>query len=88
MPLIVLVDLLSNGKKTPLYKILVKDKKLTSSVYAYNGSQELAGTFEISVTANPGVSLTEVEKSIFEAFDMFEKEGFTEDDLTRYKSKE
>jgi zinc protease len=80
-------DLLSNGKKTPLYKILVKDKKLTSSVYAYNGSQELAGSFEISVTANPGVSLTEVEKSIFEAFDMFEKEGFTEDDLTRIKAR-
>ncbi len=80
-------DLLSNGKKTPLYKILVKDKKLTSSIYAYNGSQELAGSFEISVTANPGVSLTEVEKSIFEAFDMFEKEGFTEDDLKRIKAR-
>ncbi|MDO9066403.1 MAG: insulinase family protein, partial [Chloroflexota bacterium] len=80
-------DLLSNGKKTPLYKILVKDKKLTSSVYAYNGPQELAGSFGISVTANPGVSLTEVEKSIFEAFDMFEKEGFTEDDLTRIKAR-
>jgi zinc protease len=79
-------NLLSNGKKTPLYKILVKDKKLTSSVYAYNGSQELAGSFEISVTANPGVNLTEVEKAIFEAFDMFEKDGFSEDDLTRIKA--
>ena len=38
-------DLLSNGKKTPLYKILVKDKKLTSHVSARNGSQELAGSF-------------------------------------------
>ena len=80
-------DLLSNGKKTPLYKILVKDKKLTSSVSARNGSQELAGSFEISVTANPGVNLTEVEKAVFEAFDMFEKEGFTEDDLTRIKAR-
>jgi zinc protease len=80
-------DLLSNGKKTPLYKILVKDKKLTSSVSARNGSQELAGSFEITVTANPGVNLTEVEKAVFEAFDMFEKEGFTEDDLTRIKAR-
>ena len=39
-------DLLANGKKTPLYKILVKDKKLTSRVTARNGSQELAGTSE------------------------------------------
>jgi len=80
-------ELLSNGKKTPLYKILVKDKKLTSSVYAYNGSQELAGRFEISVTANPGVSLKEVEKAIFEAFDMFEKEGFSDKDLTSLKAR-
>lgn len=79
-------QLLSSGRKTPMYKILVKDKKLTSSVYAYNGSQELAGRFEISVTANPGVNLTDVEKAIFESFDMFEKEGFTEDDLTRIKA--
>jgi len=80
-------DLLSNGKKTPMYKILVKDKMFTSNVMARNGSQELAGSFIISVTANPGVNLNDVEKAIFEAFDMFEKEGFTEDDLTRIKAR-
>jgi len=80
-------DLLSNGKKTPLYKVLVKDKKLTSSVMARNGSQELAGSFTISVTANPGVNLTDVEKAVFEAFEMFEKEGFYEDDLTSIKAR-
>ncbi len=80
-------DLLSNGKKTPLYKILVKEKKLTSSVSARAGSQELAGDFTISVTANPGVNLGEVKKAIFEAFEMFEKEGFSEDDLNRIKAK-
>lgn len=80
-------ELLSDGKKTPLYKVLVKDKKLTSNVMAMNRAQELTGSFRISVTANPGVSLSEVEKAIFEAFEMFEKDGFTEDDLTRIKAK-
>ncbi len=80
-------DLLSNGKKTPLYKILVKDKKLTSSVSARGSSQELAGDFTISVTANPGVNLGEVKKAIFEAFDMFEKESFSEEDLKRIKAR-
>jgi zinc protease len=80
-------DLLSNGKKTPLYKVLVKDKKLTSSVSARNESMELAGGFRITITANPGVNLTDVEKAVFEAFDLFEKEGFTEDDLTRIKAR-
>jgi zinc protease len=80
-------QLLAGGKKTPMYKILVKDKKLTSSVGAYNGSQELAGNFQISVTANPGVSLGDVEKAIFESFEMFEQDGFSEEDLQRIKAR-
>jgi zinc protease len=79
-------DLLANGKKTPLYNILVKNKKLTSRVSARNSSQELTGTFRISVTANPGVNLTDVEKAIFEGLTKFEKDGFTEEDLTRIKA--
>ena len=47
-------DLLAGTKKSPLYIVLVKDKKLTSRVMARNGSQELAGGFSISVTADPG----------------------------------
>jgi len=81
-----LAELLANSKKAPLYTILVKDKKLTSRVYARNGSQEIAGVFTISVTANPGVNLSEVEKAIFEGFDKFEKDGFSEEDLTRIKA--
>jgi zinc protease len=79
-------DLLAGTKKSPLYTILVKDKKLTSRVMARNGSQELAGSFTISVTANPDVNLTSVEKAIFEGFEKFEKDGFTEEDLTRIKA--
>jgi zinc protease len=79
-------DLLAGTKKSPLYVVLVKDKKLTSRVMTRNGSQELAGSFTISVTANPDVNLTEVEKAIFEGFAKFEKEGFTEEDLTRIKA--
>lgn len=81
-----LAEILSNTKKAPLYTVLVKDKKLTSRVMARNNSQELAGSFSITVTADPGVNLTEVEKAIFEAFEKFEKEGFSEDDLTRIKA--
>jgi zinc protease len=79
-------ELLAGSKKSPLYTVLVKDKKLTSRVMARNGSQELAGVFTISVNANPGVNLTEVEKAIFEGLAKFEKEGFTAEDLTRIKA--
>ena len=79
-------ELLSGTKKSPLYVVLVKDKKLTSRVMARNRSQEMAGSFMISVGANPEVKLTEVEKAIFEGFEKFEKDGFTEDDLTQIKA--
>jgi len=79
-------DLLAGTKKSPLYVVLVKDKKLTSRVMTRNGSQELAGSFMISVTANPEVNLTDVEKAIFEGFEKFEKDGFSDDDLTRIKA--
>ncbi len=81
-----LSDILAGGKKSPMYNVLVREKKLTSNVGAYNMAQLLAGTFRISVNANPGVSLTEVEKAIFEAFERFEAEGFTERDLEKVKA--
>jgi len=79
-------QLLSQGKKAPLYQILEKEKKLTSRQYAYNGSQEITGEFQISVTANSDVSLNDVEQSIFEAFKRFEENGISDDDLLRIKA--
>lgn len=79
-------QLLSSGKKAPLYNVLVKEKKLTSGARANNNSQEITGTFDISVTASEGIGLKEVENAIFEAFTRFEKEGFTEADVDRIKA--
>ena len=79
-------QLLSQGKKAPLYKVLEKEKKLSSSQYAYSSAQEIAGSFNIVVTANDGVSLKDVEAAINEAFQMFETEGFTDADVERIKA--
>jgi zinc protease len=81
-----LADLLAGTKKSPLYTVLVKEKKLTSRVMARNNSQELAGSFTISVTANPDINLTNVEKAVLEGLEKFEKDGFSEEDLTRIKA--
>ncbi|MCJ7820060.1 MAG: insulinase family protein, partial [Bacteroidales bacterium] len=82
----VLAQLLGQGKKSPLYKVLVKEKKLTSNVRSYNQSQELTGDFQISITANPMTSLNDVEMAIFESFTRFETDKFTEKDLERIKA--
>lgn len=83
----ILAKIIGEGKKSPMYKVLVKDKKLTSNVRVFNSPGELSGEFRINVTANPMTSLKDVEKAIFEAFSKFEAEGFTERDLERSKAK-
>ena len=81
-----LAEILAGGKKSPMYTVLVKEKKLTSNVTAFDMAQDIAGMFRISVTANPGVSLSDVENAVFEAFKRFETEGFTAKDLERVKA--
>jgi zinc protease len=81
-----LAKILADGKKAPLYKVLVKEKKLTSKTSAYNSSSELAGEFTITIRANEGKSLKEIEDAVFEAFDRFEKDGITEKDIERVKA--
>ena len=79
-------ELLSSGKKAPMYRVLVKDKKLTSRASAYNRSRELAGSFRVTINANADISLAEVEDAIFESMALFEEEGITEKDMDRIKA--
>ena len=81
-----LAKILADGKKAPLYKVLVKEKQLTSRVSSFNNSQELAGEFYISVRANEGKNLNEIEGAVKEAFARFEKDGITEKDIERIKA--
>ncbi|HBZ20488.1 MAG TPA: peptidase M16, partial [Bacteroidales bacterium] len=81
-----LAKILADGKKAPFYKVLVKERQLTSNVSAYANSEELTGEFTIRVRANEGKSLREIENAITEAFARFEKEGFTEKDVERIKA--
>jgi len=78
--------LLSDGKKAPLYKVLVEEQKLAPSASAFQRSSELAGVFQVRVRAFPGKSLTDVESAIFAAFARFEEERFTTADLDRLKA--
>ncbi|MFA6128947.1 MAG: pitrilysin family protein [Bacteroidales bacterium] len=79
-------QLLSRGKKASLYKVIEKEKKLASGPRAENGSMEVAGAFTITVTANEGVNLKDVEPAVFEAFKRFETESFTDADVERIKA--
>lgn len=79
-------EILSSGKKAPLYKVLVKERDLTSRTSAWNNSGQIAGTFRVSITANDGVDLDSVEVAINDAFKLFEETGVTDRDMERVKA--
>ena len=81
-----LAEVLADGKDAPLYEVLVEERELTSRPIAYSNPGEIAGKFRIIVTANAGVDLDSVEAGINEAFNRFEKEGITKEDIERIKA--
>ena len=56
--------ILAGGKGSRLYKSLVYEKQIAQDVAAFNNSRELAGQFQIVVTAKPGKTLDELEAAI------------------------
>ncbi|HUS31240.1 MAG TPA: pitrilysin family protein [Kofleriaceae bacterium] len=65
-PLDIAATLLGDGKSSRLYKRLVYDEKIAQDVSASLHAETLAGTFEIEVTAKPGVDPKRLIKEISE----------------------
>ncbi len=82
-----LAELLSDGKRAPLYQVIVEERKLAPAAGAGQDGLELAGTFRFQVRAFPEAGLGTVEAAIFEALERFEEESFTTADLKRIKTK-
>lgn len=82
----VLATYLSRGKKAPLYKILVEEKKLTDGVGAFQYNSEIAGQFMMQVTAFADTNLQEVLTGINDGLEKFEAEGISQSDLDRIKA--
>ncbi len=85
-PLDLLADLLTDGKMTPFYKVIVKEDKLAPRAVGFHGTQELAGRFGLQVRAFPDTDLDAVYASIEKAFARFEETGVPADELRRVKA--
>ncbi|HEU4560876.1 MAG TPA: pitrilysin family protein [Longimicrobium sp.] len=59
-----LASVLTLDRTSRLRKALVYDRQLATNVFAFNGTAEDAGSFQISVTPRPNASLTEIEAVI------------------------
>ena len=85
-PLQILTQLLADGKKAPLYEVLVEEKELSSGVSMFSSNSELAGEVSVRVRAFSRVALNDVLEGIEEGLARYEENGFTEQDLERVKA--
>jgi zinc protease len=78
---------LGGGRTSRLYKRLVLQDQLASSVEASNEGNEIAGQFSIVATARPGVSLAKLEAAMDEELARFLHAGPTEQELKLAKTR-
>lgn len=79
-------DVLGSGKTSRLYKRLVYDEQICTSVQVYASPGEIGSQFMIVATAKPGIDLKKVEASLDDEMNKFLKEGPTEKELERVKT--
>jgi zinc protease len=79
-------NLLSTGKSSRLYKRLVYDEQIATSVNAYTDPREIGGLFVIEATARPGGDLATVERAVNQELARFLAEGPTPAELQRVKT--
>ena len=83
----VLLDIISNGKTSRLYKRLVYDDQIASNVYAYTDEKEIGGQFYIVADAKPGVDLDKINSVINEEMKKLMTGGVTAAELERAKTR-
>lgn len=82
----ILGNILSSGRGSRLQGSLVYGKELAQQVFAFNGTNEIAGTFQIQATARPGKTLDEIENEINVEIEKIKKEAPTADEISRAKN--
>ncbi|MFQ5530383.1 MAG: M16 family metallopeptidase, partial [Gemmatimonadota bacterium] len=82
----VLAEILSDGKRSPFYRVIVEEEELAPTVGMGNGSSELAGRFVLQVRAFPDVDLDVVRDAVDRSFARFEEEGVPATELQRVKA--
>jgi zinc protease len=81
-----LSDVLAEGKTSRLYKRLVYDDQIATSVEAYVDQREINSQFIITVTLRPGQDLKKAETAVQEDMTRLLEKGPAEDELQRVKT--
>ncbi|GAB2763834.1 M16 family metallopeptidase [Salinimicrobium soli] len=79
-------SLLSNGKNSRLYKKLVYEDQIASSVVAFEASGEIASSFVAYANVKPGGDVEEVKQKLLNEIEKLAKEGPRPEELKRVKA--
>jgi zinc protease len=79
-------DVLASGKDSRLYKRLVYDEQIATSVTSSLDAGEIGGQFAIDASAKPDGGLAGINTGVQEELDRFLKDGPTADELERVKT--
>jgi zinc protease len=79
-------QLLYDGKRAPLYKELVENRKVASAPRAFFRGREIAGEFSVIVRANAGSDLDQAYEGTMAALDYFEQNEIDDKDMERIKN--
>ncbi|AXX87534.1 zinc-dependent peptidase, M16 family [Malaciobacter marinus] len=80
-----LSELLSSGKSSILHKVLVNEKKLVNSIYAYNIELKDPGLFLFFAVCNQDVKTKTVEKEILKIIKDIKKGNISKKDIEKIK---
>ncbi|WP_066965167.1 pitrilysin family protein [Microbulbifer sp. Q7] len=83
-----MTSLLANRKNSLLYRRLVRDEQVATSVSAFYYGRQLAGQIIIMVDVKPGQSIEKVEKLLDDELREFARSGVNAEELRRIKQSE
>jgi len=83
----VISDLLSGGTSSRLYRRLVQERRLFSSVNAYVSGEIDPGLFVVSGYLLPEVTMAQAEEALWEEFDRLKNESVGDYELEKVKNK-
>ncbi|MBA2503865.1 MAG: insulinase family protein, partial [Pyrinomonadaceae bacterium] len=81
-----LASVLAGGKSSRLYRALVYEGQIAQSVAAYQSSREIAGHFQIIITAKPDHTLGELEEAINREIERIKLEAPSREEIERYQN--
>ncbi len=85
-PLVLVSDILSNGKSSRLYSSLVDKQQLANSVFTSYSESFDPTLFGFYLVTNKGINENDLEKAVYEELEKIKNEGINERELQKVKN--